>query len=64
MIPPGPFDKAKALAMEDAGDMREGEVGLKAESGKYGNSAGDEDIVDGIGVRASGEACREWELCR
>lgn len=63
MIPPGPFDRAKALAMEeDTGDMRYGEVGLKAESGKYGNSGGGEDIVECIGVRASGELWKE--LCR
>lgn len=37
-------------------------MGLKAESGKYGNSAGKEDIVGCIGAGASGELCEE--LCR
>jgi hypothetical protein len=55
----GPFDIAIAADMEDAGDIRGGEVGLKAESGND-IDAGIEFVGGCRGSNASGEVWREF----
>jgi hypothetical protein len=49
---------AIADAIEDAGDVRGGEEGLKAESG-YSIDADNEEIESCMGISASGEVWRE-----
>jgi hypothetical protein len=55
---PGPFDIAIAEAIEDVGDVREGEEGLKAESGN-GIDPVVKEFGSCIGRSASGEVWRE-----